>query len=585
MRGNAGWKAAWRLVGRVAVLGVLCTCLLLQAVPLGTVAAGSVQETVRAPDANHGATRAPDVGRAAQDPAANQVRVRITNVSAETGRATVTLNVTSPDNDRYALGRGAAVVSVLETRNLERRDDDPDWYRVADRDAPATMRLRVRFERNETDGYRWALVSTRQFVRIGYFPTTNRFEFRGAGPRTAATETFTYYGNPQVEQRSRNGFTVRVVAREGSRFASNPDALFETAFRSREALDIGARNPGLTIFARPESRAFAVGRGGGDSIWVSSQLDNPVPTTAHEFVHTRQRFNSPRNATERTRWLTEATADYLGSRIAYRRCAIGGGYEEFVRRNTVDDHENARLTRPETWEGRGAPYDKGGRVLAALDVRVREATDGQATLVDIVRRLNRQDRVTLASFERAAEETAGRQFDEFIDRYVTGTGVPNASVVPEDPTAFGFERCPSDDPSTERPPTPAATSTPSVHVSATATATATPTDSTTPRPDESMATPTARATATPAAGATGDDDAVDPVALLLDIADGTVFEPAVAATTSTLGQDVAAAAIVSVTALLGIVVPIGGLVVLLKLVGAVRSAIGAVIALLLGDSG
>lgn len=105
-------------------------------------------------------------------------------------------------------------------------------------------------------------------------------------------------------------------------------------------------------------------------------------TARHEYVHTQQEY-----ATSDLGWFSEGSADYLASLAA----VLGGDrtFEEFYSdANTPMDSEANLLD----YDDDQVHYTKGERVVAAIDARIRNETDGEASVVDLVRALNRNSR-------------------------------------------------------------------------------------------------------------------------------------------------------------------------------------------------
>lgn len=89
-------------------------------------------------------------------------------------------------------------------------------------------------------------------------------------------------------------------------------------------------------------------------------------------------------------------------------------------------------------------------MLAALDAKIREETNGTRTLEDVLWRLNRHDgEVTYTDFEDAVAAAAGRRYDDWLAANVAGSAVP---AVPEAPARY--ERVADAD---HDPPTPTRT--------------------------------------------------------------------------------------------------------------------------------
>lgn len=169
----------------------------------------------------------------------------------------------------------------------------------------------------------------------------------------------------------------------------------------------------------------------------------------HEYVHRRQRFET----THETKWLTEGMATYVGQYLLYEL-----GYwsrEEFRQRLNKPHRTNTDvLSNQGTWH-RITPYAKGSTVIGYIDQRVREGTDGQKTIIDVFRRLNKHDTVTHESFKDAVAAVVGDdRLDEEIDRYVLTDAHPANHeyiyVVGEDP---GITVTPTPTPTVRPPPT------------------------------------------------------------------------------------------------------------------------------------
>lgn len=163
-----------------------------------------------------------------------------------------------------------------------------------------------------------------------------------------------------------------------------------------------------------DDRGRAVGNG---YVYVDDASD--ATTWVHEYVHTRQTFT----AGPGMRWFAEATAEYYGVRLA------AGSEAATVRR--VDEafgdvpRSNGVLAVPETWESVHVPYRKGGQVVAYLDRRIRAATGGERTFLDVFRRLNGRDGLAVGDLKDATAAVVGdRSLDDDVDRYVTTGAVP-----------------------------------------------------------------------------------------------------------------------------------------------------------------
>ena len=93
-------------------------------------------------------------------------------------------------------------------------------------------------------------------------------------------------------------------------------------------------------------------------------------TWTHEYVHTRQRYQPDASMA----WLDEGSAEYYGYLLSMR--AGTTPYSAF--RNAVmgDSYAGADLRKPGAWSDPDVEYEKGARVVAALDARIRAETGG-----------------------------------------------------------------------------------------------------------------------------------------------------------------------------------------------------------------
>lgn len=161
--------------------------------------------------------------------------------------------------------------------------------------------------------------------------------------------------------------------------------------------------------------AFLAVEGSGPRVWLE------------EYLHTQQSFS----ATHDMGWLHDAVVGYYKRYYQYR---FGDRpYEWFVNwmtnpRATSD----ATLHDPGSWDSLRPRYQKGPKVIAYLDWRIRELTDGERSFADVQRRLNDQEgTVGLPEFkDSVAGVVGGDELDDEIDRYVTTDAFPNATAYP-----------------------------------------------------------------------------------------------------------------------------------------------------------
>jgi hypothetical protein len=223
-------------------------------------------------------------------------------------------------------------------------------------------------------------------------------------------------GTTESVARSASGRRVEVVApaTEGPRVGS--EAAAESIVDAGWRLDVGDGGDDVLAFAVPGVRPGGESVPVHDEFWVNadSRLDSPENVWLHEYVHTRQSFT----LTDEMRWFREASAEYYAARLSYEQGRID--------RRTMERHldgspSEATLTDPSAWRDRTVPRDKGARLLAVLDRKIRAETHGYNSLQDVFWRLNRHDGpVTYEAFARAVSDVAGEPMGEWLDTHVAG---------------------------------------------------------------------------------------------------------------------------------------------------------------------
>ena len=240
----------------------------------------------------------------------------------------------------------------------------------------------------------------------------------GAGTRSGAfvgpTETVTWSGD---------GERFRVVT---PRAGDVPLDRYRSVLVSASAdLRVGNRH-NVTVFAFPEGVHAGSAIGGGILVPHHEKFRYAMTTWLHEYVHTRQRGLYPER--DRMQWFVEASASYYDLRLAVEQGEMD--YETFREEVTTDRFPDSVLTNRSTWKHGGVQYALGAHELAALDARIRAATNGTRTLEDVFYLMNRQSgRVSYTEFMDAVETVAGRSLDDWIDRYIATSETP---TLPED---------------------------------------------------------------------------------------------------------------------------------------------------------
>ena len=174
-----------------------------------------------------------------------------------------------------------------------------------------------------------------------------------------------------------------------------------------------------------------------DEFDIVGYADDDAPsarnTWIHEYFHIRQTYDP---LGERIRWFDEGSADYYMMLFSLHQNRLS--YETFMLNLRDGDvgrgqqYMDDTLADEETWDRLDTQYEKGRRVLAALDVKIRRATDGERTLMDVfVRMTERDGRITYPEFKTIVTDVAGQSFDSWLDRYVTTGRAPTVPDTPE----------------------------------------------------------------------------------------------------------------------------------------------------------
>jgi hypothetical protein len=242
-----------------------------------------------------------------------------------------------------------------------------------------------------------------------------------------AADAIAYLGPHRTLSRSDGDRSVRLVVPAAARVEAGDEAVLDVLADATRALhldDEDGEGGESVIVAAPQGVDWAVDGAqlGSTGAWVAADepLSSPDDVWTHEYVHTRQSYRlAPEMA-----WFAEASAEYYAAALAVAdgRVPYAAFRGHLAPQPGSDD---GVLADPATWT-RATVYRKGPTVLAALDARIRAATDGNRSLVDVSQRLNRQDdAVTLDGFLGAVERVAGPDVRAFADRAITTSETPD----------------------------------------------------------------------------------------------------------------------------------------------------------------
>lgn len=229
---------------------------------------------------------------------------------------------------------------------------------------------------------------------------TTRTDSGVAGGRSA------FLGDHAVDVRRAGEETMTLVIPAASSPAASPDAV-HAALEDAADLRVGGRNDRLFVVVAPFDERWAL-RGlqfGASDAWVreDSRLDDPDNVWVHEYVHSRQTFETD----EEVRWFREGSAAYYAALLTYERGDVD--FETFRDRLANGErspHADDVLSDPTTWTN-SPQYHKGALVAADLDRRIRLATDGERDLQDVFRAMNEHEGVVTHSIFLGFVEEAG----------------------------------------------------------------------------------------------------------------------------------------------------------------------------------
>jgi len=269
--------------------------------------------------------------------------------------------------------------------------------------------------------------------------------FTTAGPGYA-TRPLTYLGPHETYTTSTPRGTVTLVEPAAANITAGPRAVRDALARAARTLRIGNDSGPVVAVAAPQRTVEWAPEGltidsdedetRTEAFWVrdDTRLDEPGYTWVHEYVHTRQAFET----TTRTRWLTEASGTYYAALDALDANRIDfGTFRDFLTRGGSDGFGSADdvLADPKTWGSR-TDYLKGALVVGQIDRRIRLASDGSHSFASVLRRLPRDRPTGIDTFLDAVGAVSNDTVREFAERQVRSETAPSMWTVREHAQAF-----------------------------------------------------------------------------------------------------------------------------------------------------
>ncbi|MFB6224598.1 MAG: hypothetical protein ABEH86_13125, partial [Haloarcula sp.] len=363
-------------------------------------------------------------------------RYTIDRTPGQTGQVTVTATIDMPQHVSGLSVTTPAGTTVLRADGFQ---SDGDRWRLKGDSKTAQLTytvpvgLTTTFGQRTADTDNWTLLARQEVAlharwrwHVGPRPAWNESLALASGQEGVAGTTAAYIGPHETVTRIVDGDRVTLVVPDSADMRpSRADALDSISHAKRTA-PAGIDHDHVRVFVSPNNLAsggYTPSNGESDVIVNAGEpVHSPVSVWVHEYHHTRQTYET---ASEMD-WLEEGSAEYQTAVMTYQRGTIGDG--QFRARITSEHHETADLTQPDSWDGPGAQYDKGARVVAAIDARIRQASDGQATFETVIASLSqRGERITLTVFAETVSAVAGENLDAFVRTAVTG----DAPAVPD----------------------------------------------------------------------------------------------------------------------------------------------------------
>ncbi|MFW6018866.1 MAG: hypothetical protein ACOCPX_08590 [Halapricum sp.] len=251
-----------------------------------------------------------------------------------------------------------------------------------------------------SDEHGWAVVERSSL------PTSLRAVDDEPGNGVVGVGEWALVGSVETATVSIDGTTLTVVVPEGRDVDPARKAGFVEAFAGPYSLAPNAEgnvvlvsvpdalpNEGLMY---PDDRGYvtieAFWDGDAHSVWI------------HEYVHARQDFRTADDMA----WFREASARYLSYRFMQEQYDGVTQADVQTALAAASEYEEAVLSNRTTWEGTGADYHAGARLLAAVDAEIRAESGGTRTLVDVFRAMNAEDEpVTVERFVTLVERQTG----------------------------------------------------------------------------------------------------------------------------------------------------------------------------------
>ncbi len=415
-----------RILRHAIVLGLAVT---LAVAPLALISGAVVPGD--APPARQGTLEQPGCTSDTETTPEPSVQATVERVE-DAPQVRVTYDFSGPEApNRFAVSMAQLDLDVVESPGFEKAgiesgtyewtgEENPSLtYTVPERDVGTSLAEESpRFNVGED----WALAPLPRTIEetVEYNPAPN-----GVVSPTESGIRVAYIGTLRTANASQGCQTISIH--------TPPDSEVDGETLSNAVADAAAEYPagqrpahveGVVVPLRGAIGGYTVG-----SFFTVNPTSNLSTETiaVHEYVHTRQ---SAEYESE-MQWFVEGQPALYMFKLRYDAGQLTAA-EYSLQMHTFRDRAE--------WDGSFQPetninhYYRGASTLGALDVRIRVATDGERSLIDVIQRLERREgEVGVAEFKTTVENTTGQSMDPWIDRHVV-EGKPVDAAVPDNGT-------------------------------------------------------------------------------------------------------------------------------------------------------
>lgn len=200
--------------------------------------------------------------------------------------------------------------------------------------------------------------------------------------------------------------------------AESPQEVADALAAMTDAVEYGEVDKHITAYAVPNlGEYFLQGTVLSDSSHAT-ESDDSIYDTRSFWFHEQVHLVDGTDVDSDLNWFTEGYANY--GAVLY---GMETGYQDFTQyRNHLEDWGGDRVVLADIAEDDNEDYTQGPRVLAALDYEIRKATDGEATIEDVVREMHDHDgSLSHEEFIDIVADVANEDVADETDTWLTTT--------------------------------------------------------------------------------------------------------------------------------------------------------------------